>query len=242
MTIKTRGWIIFGAAAVILLGAYLIWAGFHGQSSDRVQSQEVRGEHIQDTTPHHSDKYPVAPIAIVINSDLDMTSAEITVVLASDEASEFTRSDTTVDESKLAARVALDTSAPDGEYVVSYKNCFIDTSCTQGKFYFKIDRTPLSNFEDQRDKAEIKVDLKDILFAPKNIRISSGTKVVWTNSDAIEHFVNTESHPYHTYFEQQNSRGLAMGQKFETVFDEPGAYPYHCSAHADVMTGMIVVE
>jgi plastocyanin len=39
-----------------------------------------------------------------------------------------------------------------------------------------------------------------------------------------------------------NSRGLANGASFSVTFTMAGAYPYHCSAHADRMTGMILVE
>jgi len=79
-------------------------------------------------------------------------------------------------------------------------------------------------------------------FRPAGILISPGTTVVWSNSDPFEHFVNTDSHPAHTYYPEQNSRGLAQGATFAVTFTRPGAYPYHCSAHAGVMTGMIVVQ
>jgi plastocyanin len=93
-----------------------------------------------------------------------------------------------------------------------------------------------------RNRAEVAVAMSDISFRPASIIISPGTRVTWTNGDIVEHFVNTDSHPAHTYFLQQNSRGLAAGASFSVIFTQPGAYPYHCSAHAAQMTGMIVVE
>lgn len=73
------------------------------------------------------------------------------------------------------------------------------------------------------------------------IKIGNGTKVTWVNDDVVEHFVNTETHPAHTYFSNQNSRGLAKGRSYSNTFDQVGIYPYHCSAHATQMQGTILV-
>jgi plastocyanin len=84
--------------------------------------------------------------------------------------------------------------------------------------------------------------MKDIAFVAKEMRVSKGTKVIWTNSDSVEHYVNTDAHPSHTYYPKQNSRALKKGDTFSVTFDTPGVYPYHCSAHAASMTGSIIVE
>ncbi len=62
------------------------------------------------------------------------------------------------------------------------------------------------------------------------------------NDEGAEHYVNTDSHPAHTYYPAQNSNALKQGDQFVAPFTQPGIYPYHCSAHAGVMTGTILVQ
>jgi plastocyanin len=97
-------------------------------------------------------------------------------------------------------------------------------------------------FTDLTGNPQVTVLMDHISFEPARIRISTGTNVTWVNREAVEHFVNTGSHPAHTYYLPQNSRGLLKNDTFSVVFDTPGIYPYHCSAHAAVMTGTILVE
>ena len=105
-----------------------------------------------------------------------------------------------------------------------------------------IDKTLGAGFVDQTGKPEVEIKMSQIVFNPKNIKISKGTKVTWLNDDEVGHFVNTDSHPGHTYYKAQNSPSLAKGGSFTVTFETPGIYPYHCSAHADTMTGNILVE
>ncbi|OGH03188.1 MAG: hypothetical protein A2798_00665 [Candidatus Levybacteria bacterium RIFCSPHIGHO2_01_FULL_37_17] len=89
---------------------------------------------------------------------------------------------------------------------------------------------------------EVTIKLSNIMFDPKDIKISKGTKVTWVNDESIEHYVNTDSHPAHTYYLEQNSKALGKGDSYSLTFDTAGIYPYHCSAHADTMIGSILVE
>ncbi|OGE15250.1 hypothetical protein A2769_04610 [Candidatus Daviesbacteria bacterium RIFCSPHIGHO2_01_FULL_37_27] len=105
-----------------------------------------------------------------------------------------------------------------------------------------MNRELAKNFTDETKSSEVTVKLSQIQFQPQNIRIKKGTKVTWVNGDSIEHYINTDSHPAHTYFLNQNSRALQKGDTYSVTFDTAGIYPYHCSAHADSMTGNILVE
>ncbi|OGH24271.1 MAG: hypothetical protein A3B47_04865 [Candidatus Levybacteria bacterium RIFCSPLOWO2_01_FULL_39_24] len=89
---------------------------------------------------------------------------------------------------------------------------------------------------------EITIRMSEIQFMPKNLKIGKGTKVTWVNNDEVEHFVNTDSHPAHTYFPNQNSKALKTGDTYSVTFSDTGIYLYHCSAHADSMIGSILVE
>ena len=148
----------------------------------------------------------------------------------------------TIDDNKLALRQSMDQTAPDGIYTVSYKACWPDGSCDEGSFQFAIDRAQSANFVDMTGQSAVTIDMKDIAFVPQNVKISKGTRVTWTNSDSVSHYVNTDSHPAHTYQLDQNSKEIKPGDSHTYTFDAPSIYPYHCSAHADTMTANILVE
>ena len=136
----------------------------------------------------------------------------------------------------------MDQTAPDGLYTVNYKACWPDGSCDEGSFQFVIDKSMSSQFEDMTSQSQVTIDMKNIAFVPQNIKISKGTKITWTNSDSVSHYVNTDSHPAHTYQADQNSEELKPGDSYAYTFNQSGIYPYHCSAHASTMIANILVE
>jgi plastocyanin len=209
-------------------------------SRDTGSDAEAVAPHVKDSTPRAEDTAPAPPTSIVVNLDFD--AAEGSSISVTKDGDEYARGETTIDEGKLAFRRAFEQSAPDGTYIVTYKACFPGEACADGHFRFRIDRSEARSFVDRRGEQTVQVDMTNVSFAPATIRVDRGTTVHWTNRDAVEHYVNTESHPYHTYFPTQNSRALSRDGEFTVTFDQPGWYPYHCSAHADVMRGAILVE
>lgn len=139
-------------------------------------------------------------------------------------------------------RRKMDSSAPDGLYTVTYNACWPDNTCHDGKFQFAIDKSLANTYEDMTAKNEITINLNEIKFTPQNVKIKKGTKVTWVNNEVTEHYINTDLHPAHTYFSNQNSKALKKGEGYSLIFEEEGIYPYHCSAHADIMIGNILVE
>jgi plastocyanin len=126
---------------------------------------------------------------------------------------------------------------------VIYNACWPDGSCHDGQFQFGVNSQLAITYTDMTGQGEVFVEMTNLSFQPPKIIIDAGTTVTWTNIDAgVEHFINSDSHPAHTYYPQQNSRGLAQGDSFSAVFEKPGSYPYHCSAHAETMKGEIVVR
>jgi plastocyanin/methionine-rich copper-binding protein CopC len=198
-----------------------------------------KSAHYETNTPAHGAILAAAPVNIVIDFNFDL--APPSSISITKDGTEYGQGDTMIDSNKLTMRRSFSSNAPDGKYVVSYKACWPDRSCHDGSFEFAIDRDQTSRYENMQGKAEVTIRMSEIMFAPKNIVISKGTKVTWVNDEAVEHYVNTDSHPAHTYYPQQNSRSLAQGQTYSATFNAPGAYPYHCSAHADTMVGNIVV-
>jgi plastocyanin len=149
--------------------------------------------------------------------------------------------ETIIDANKLSMRRNFQNDAPDGVYTVTYNACWPDKSCHDSNFQFAINRVAIEKALDLRNKSEVEIDLVDIKFKPEIIRVSPGTTVLWTNSDEVEHYINTDSHPAHTYFPSQNSKSLSKGDSYSVTFAHPGVYPYHCSAHAGTMAGRIIV-
>lgn len=201
-----------------------------------------KSAHYESNTPEHGAVIPVPPVNVVIDFNFDLAPpSEIKIIL---DGKDYGVRKTIIDSNKLAMRREMDSSSPDGIYRVEYKACWPDGSCHDGHFEFAINHSffgvPESHF-DLRDRKEVLVSMQNRTFNPEFIRVRPGTKVFWKNEDSVDHYVNTDPHPAHTYFPKQNSKVLKPGEIFSLVFDKPGFYPYHCSAHAEIMTGWIMV-
>lgn len=222
-----------------------------GSSSSTTFQTPKKSAHYEGNTPAHGAILPAPPVNIVIDFNFDLAeSSEIRVYSSgvknprkgTTSPIDIAVGETTIDANKLAMRRAIDPQAPDDTYTVEYSACWPDKSCHNGMFQFAIDRSTAATYTDMRGKQKVDVALNDIAFAPKNLRVSQGTTITWTNNDTVDHYVNTDSHPAHTYEASQNSTLLKPGDQYSYTLTTPGAYPYHCSAHAETMTGMIMVE
>ena len=76
-------------------------------------------------------------------------------------------------------------------------------------------------------------------FSPSSLTVKSGTTVVWTNMDRVDHTVTFGEH----------GAGMGSGMDSTTMrhmashsytFMEAGTYEYHCDPHS-YMTGTVVV-
>jgi plastocyanin len=74
-------------------------------------------------------------------------------------------------------------------------------------------------------------------FVPPEISVSpsEGNNIVlWTNDDTTEHTVTADDGTF-------DSGPLSPGDNFDSTFDTPGDFSYHCSIHP-FMTGVVIVE
>jgi plastocyanin len=78
------------------------------------------------------------------------------------------------------------------------------------------------------------VDITKFAFAPKEITIAPGTKIVWTNHDEIPHTVTARD-------KSVDSKALDTGDKFEHTFAQEGDFEYYCTVHP-FMTGVVHVR
>lgn len=202
--------------------------------------EQKKSAHFETSTPEHGSTLADLPVNIVIDFNFDLSPKSTMSVIK--EGKEYATGTTSIDQNNLSMRRQMSVNSSDGLYNVNYNACWPDGSCHDGSFQFAIDRIKAESYDDMRNKREVMVRMSELMFKPKDVRISSGTKVTWINDDNVSHYVNTDSHPAHTYYLAQNSKALMKGDSYTVAFDLPGIYPYHCSAHADSMMGMILVE
>ena len=81
---------------------------------------------------------------------------------------------------------------------------------------------------------EVKIDIKEFMFGPKDLNVAVGTKVTWVNDDQIPH---TVAETYKVF----RSGALDTNDSFSWVFNTPGEYDYFCALHPQ-MIGKIVVS
>ena len=81
---------------------------------------------------------------------------------------------------------------------------------------------------------EVKVDIKEFMFGPRDLNVAVGTKVTWVNDDEIPHTV-AETHKLF------RSGALDTGDSYSWVFNTPGEYEYFCALHPQ-MLGKILVS
>ncbi len=205
------------------------------------EPSEVRVAHFNDSTPLHEAVFVAQPINVTLNFEVQLTERS-TVSVTGEDGQEWTEGPALIEDVSTALKRVLRQGMPDGEYSVRYTACFLDGTCDEGRFSFSIESADLASYLDLRGSAAEEVDMRSLQYAPNRIIISPGTAVTWTNNDSVVHFVNTETHPEHTYFPEQNSLQLFPGDTWTVTFRIPGQYDYHCSAHyPENMVGSIVV-
>ena len=80
----------------------------------------------------------------------------------------------------------------------------------------------------------VTVDITKFAFAPKEVTVAPGTKVVWTNHDDTPHTVAANDKAF-------ASKGLDTDDRFEFTFAREGDFAYICTVHP-FMTGVVHVR
>lgn len=227
-------------ALVLLLVAGLVYKVITNSTPLIGQAGQEKTPHVVDSTPAHGEVYAAQPVNVTINFNTDL-SPESTISVKGNNH-EWTDGPVRIEDAQTALKVDLKPGLPNGQYTVRYTACWLDRTCHDGRFTFSIDTTKQATYRDLRGRAEVAIDMTNLTFDTANIIISPETTVTWTNHDTVGHFVNTETHPEHTYFPPQNSREIPADGTFMTIFTTPGQYNYHCSAHYPGMVGSIIVK
>lgn len=77
--------------------------------------------------------------------------------------------------------------------------------------------------------------ISNFAFSPAKLSVKVGTKVTWTNNDAMGHTVTSDSGPA-----SFDSGTIGQNQTFSFTFAQVGTYTYHCAFHP-YMTGSVEV-
>jgi len=80
----------------------------------------------------------------------------------------------------------------------------------------------------------VEIDIAKFAYAPKDVTVGPGTKVVWTNHDETPHTVTANDKAF-------ASKGLDTDDKFEHTFAGEGDFGYICTVHP-FMTGVVHVR
>jgi plastocyanin len=83
-------------------------------------------------------------------------------------------------------------------------------------------------------RATVRVEITKFTFAPRDIEIRPGTRVVWTNRDQAPHTVTANDKSF-------GSKGLDTDDTFDQVFAQEGDFAYLCTVHP-FMTGVVHVR
>jgi len=232
---------LYSFVIIIFILAVVAVGGFWTFRSQQASAPSEQASFFADSTPLDGSTLPASPTAVVLNFTSDVTRVE-SFTLQSESGEVITSAEPLIDELATTVRLPLDQQLADGSYRADFTICFGDEQCQEGSLEFAVDRAALEAFTDLRGQPTVSIDLDQLAFNPANVIVSPGTTVTWKNLEGLEHYVNTDTHPYHTYEFDMNSRKLNLDDEFSHTFEQVGAYPYHCSAHADVMAGTIVVD
>jgi plastocyanin len=100
----------------------------------------------------------------------------------------------------------------------------------------------LDDVVDMRGQAAITVEVDDNTFAPKEIKVSPGTKITWTNKGFNAHNVTPVAAGQ---FDAVPTGGLDPGASADRTLATPGVYRYYCTIHGSPTKGQraaIVVQ
>jgi plastocyanin len=80
----------------------------------------------------------------------------------------------------------------------------------------------------------VDINIAKFAYGPKEITVTPGTKIVWTNHDETPHTVTSKDKSF-------ASKGLDTDDKFEHTFTNEGDFNYICTVHP-YMTGVVHVR
>ena len=90
----------------------------------------------------------------------------------------------------------------------------------------------------ERTTANATISIRTFQFAPDTLRVKPGTRVMWTNTDEIEHTI-TSGTP-ETRDGRFNGVVDKRGATYSAVLEKAGTHRYFCDRHR-FMNGTVIV-
>ena len=85
------------------------------------------------------------------------------------------------------------------------------------------------------DATRVTVEIRNYDFFPRELTVTAGTAVTWTNRDSVPHDATAESDGWGTGI-------LDQGESGTITFDSSGTYSYVCTIHPNMKATLTVVE
>jgi plastocyanin len=82
--------------------------------------------------------------------------------------------------------------------------------------------------------ATVSIDISKFAFEPKEVTVTPGTRIIWTNDDESPHTVTSQDKTF-------SSRAMDTDDRFEYLFNSVGDFSYYCAVHP-FMTGVVHVR
>jgi len=82
----------------------------------------------------------------------------------------------------------------------------------------------------------VTIEMRDIRFDPRGIKVKPGTTVTWVNKDEVVHNVRQIQSEFLSQDEMEPE------DSFTFTFDRSGTYRYQCTFHHPSMNGVVIVE
>lgn len=86
----------------------------------------------------------------------------------------------------------------------------------------------------QKKQALAAIKISNFSFSPSSLSVKVGTKVTWTNQDAVPHLIISKNKSF-------TSASFNKGDSFSFTFKSKEAFPYSCKIHPS-MKGKITVK
>ena len=87
----------------------------------------------------------------------------------------------------------------------------------------------------QAEEEPIRIMIDNFVFTPAELKVKTGTKVVWKNDDDIPHTIMAKGGSF-------RSKPLDTGDEFSFVFAKAGKVDYFCTLHPHMVGTIIVAD
>jgi plastocyanin len=100
----------------------------------------------------------------------------------------------------------------------------------------RVAREPAAREPQRQDPARppVRVNIRNLAYAPATLQIEPGTTVVWRNQDQVDHTVTAANRSF-------DSGLIRPGASWQRTFTTPGTFSYYCTPHP-FMRGTITVR